>query len=108
MASCYHSGVSTKERLSASVDSDLIRAAELAVKRGLSASVSAWVNDALRLKLDQETRLLALSDFVANFEKEHGEISPDEIRTAERRARARAIPVRGLPEAKISSKRKKR
>jgi len=91
--------MSIKERLSASVDSELIRAAEAAVKRGLSVSVSAWVNDALRLKLEHERRLDALADFVTAYEKEHGEISSEEIRMATRRARARAIAVRGLPEA---------
>ena len=92
--------MSTKERLSASVDAELIRAAEQAVKRGLAASVSAWVNDALQLKLDQERRLESLAAFVSAYEQEHGEISPEEIRLATRRARAKAVATRGLPEAK--------
>jgi|SRR5688572_19681348 len=100
--------MSIKERLSASVDSDLIKAAEAAVKRGLSVSVSAWVNDALRLKLEHERRLDALADFVTAYEKEHGEISSEEIRMATRRARARAIAVRGLPEAPKPSSRGKK
>jgi len=95
--------MNTKERLSASVDSELIRAAEAAVKRGLATSVSAWVNDALHLKLAQERRLEALAAFVAAYEEEHGEISSDEIRLAARRARGKAIAVRGLPENKSSS-----
>src|SRR5438552_3893876 len=95
--------MSTKERLSASVDSALIRAAEQAVKRGLAASVSAWVNEALQLKLDQERRLASLAAFVSAYQQEHGEISPEEIRLATRRARARAVAARGLPEAKRST-----
>ena len=90
--------MSSKERLSASVDSELVRAAESAVKRGLAPSVSAWVNDALQLKLAQERRLESLAAFVSAYEAEHGEISPEEIRTATRRARAKAVAVRGLPE----------
>jgi hypothetical protein len=92
--------MSTKERLSASVDSELIRAAEHAVKRGLASSVSSWVNDALQLKLAQERRLESLADFVSGYEKEHGEISAEEIRLATRRARAKAVTVRGMPETK--------
>jgi hypothetical protein len=92
--------MSTKGRLSASVDSALIRAAEQAVKRGLAPTVSAWVNDALQLKLTQELRLESLSAFVSAYEKEHGEISAEEIRLATRRARAKAVAVRGLPETK--------
>jgi Arc/MetJ-type ribon-helix-helix transcriptional regulator len=91
--------MSSKERLSASVDSTLIRAAEAAVKRGVAPSVSAWVNDALRLKLAQEQRLEALASFISAYEKENGEITSDEIRLAARRARAKAVTVRALPEA---------
>ena len=83
--------MSTKQRLSASVDADLIEAAEAAVSRGRFDSVSAWVNDALRLKLEQDRRLDALGAFVVAYEAEHGEISAEEIRDAGRRARSRAI-----------------
>ena len=87
--------MSPKERLSASVDADLIKAAEDAVARGRFDSVSAWVNDALRLKLAHDRRLEALAAFVGAFEVEHGEITADEMRAAERRMRARAMTVRG-------------
>lgn len=77
------------------------------MKRGLSASISAWVNDALRLKLDHEKRLNALSDFITAFEKEHGEITAEEIRGAERRARSRAVVVRSVPETRRPAQKKK-
>ena len=95
----------SKQRLSASVDSDLIEAAEKAVARGHTESVSAWVNDALRLKLVQERRLEALAAFVAAYEQEHGEITPEEMQMAARRARQRAVVVRGRPFVKESSAR---
>src|SRR2546423_12231376 len=91
--------MNTKERLSASVDSVLIREAEKAVKRGFASSVSAWENEALELKLPQERKLESLAAFVSAYEKEHGEISPEEIRLATRRVRSKAVTVRGLPEA---------
>ena len=78
--------MNTKERLSAAVDAALIRAAEQAVKRGLAPSVSAWVNDALELKLAHQGRLERLSAFIEEYEKEYGEISDKEIRGAMRRA----------------------
>jgi Arc/MetJ-type ribon-helix-helix transcriptional regulator len=84
----------SKQRLSATVDSDLIEAAEKAVSRGRTESVSAWVNEALRLMLEQERRLEALEAFVATYEEEHGEITPEEMRMAERRARQRAVVIR--------------
>ena len=55
------------------------------------------LNDALRLKLEQDRRLEALGAFVHAYEAEHGEITPDEMRDAARRARGRAIPVRRMP-----------
>jgi Arc/MetJ-type ribon-helix-helix transcriptional regulator len=87
--------MSVKERLSASVDAELMAAAQQAVTEGRAESVSAWVNDALRLKADHDRRLRALDDFFAAYEAEHGEITEDEMRDAARRARERALVVRG-------------
>jgi Arc/MetJ-type ribon-helix-helix transcriptional regulator len=87
--------VKGKERLSASVDADLVAAAQNAVAQGRAESVSAWVNDALRLKADRDRRLAALDDFIAAYEAEHGEISDAEVADAARRARGRAVVVRG-------------
>ena len=89
--------MSNKQRLSASVDADLIAAAQQAVASGRAESVSAWVNDALRLKANHDRRLQALDDFLAAYETEHGQITEDEMRDAARRARERAVVVRGRP-----------
>jgi hypothetical protein len=94
-----------KQRLSASVAPDLIRAAEEAVARGHAPRVSAWVSDAMRLKAAHDRRLLALAQFVADFEAEHGGIGEEELRRAGRRARARALPVRSGPEGARPRKR---
>jgi len=90
--------MSAKERLSASVDAGLIAAAQEAVAQGEAESVSAWVNEALHLKAEQDRRLAALDEFVAAYEAEHGEISEQEMRDAARRARADALVVRGRPD----------
>ena len=90
--------MSTKQRLSASVDARLLAAAHQAVNEGRAESISAWVNDALRLKADHDRRLQALDEFLATYEAEHGKITEDEMRDASRRARERAIVVRGRPE----------
>jgi Arc/MetJ-type ribon-helix-helix transcriptional regulator len=83
--------------LSASVDADLVEAGQSAVAEGRAENLSAWVNDALRLKADHDRRMRALDDFIGAYEAEHGEISEDEMREASRRARARAVVVRGQP-----------
>lgn len=83
-----------KRRLSASVDSDLLQAAQAAVGEGRAESISAWVNDALRLKAEHEGRLEALDAFLADYEAKHGAITNAEIDDAVRRARGRATVVR--------------
>ena len=97
----------SKTRLSASVDADLLDAAEKAVAEGRSDSVSAWVNDALRRKQDHDARLKALAAFVASYEHASGVITDDEVRQAVRRARARAVTIRGVA-ANHRAKRRKR
>jgi Arc/MetJ-type ribon-helix-helix transcriptional regulator len=88
--------MTTKKRLSASVDAPLLDAAKEAVARGRAPNLSAWVSEALRLKHEHDRRLEALGEFVARFEAEHGELSSEELQAARRRARARAVTVRPL------------
>ncbi len=90
--------MSSKQRLSASVDADLMAVAQEAVTQGQAESVSAWVNDALRLKADHDRRLRAIDEFLAAYEAEHGPVTDEEMRDAARRARGRAVVVRGAPE----------
>jgi hypothetical protein len=99
VAACYYDGMN-KVRLSASVDADLVAAAEAAAAKGRSESVSAWVNDALRAKAEQDRRLEALASFVTEYETEHGEITGDEVRAATRRAQSRAAAVRAARPSK--------
>jgi hypothetical protein len=98
----------SKKRLSASVDAELLGAAEAAAKRGQAPTVSAWVNDALRLKVEHDRRLEALSAFIDAYEAEHGEITPHEIEQAVRAARHRALPVRALRAARATRPRRRR
>lgn len=84
-----------KVRVTASVDPDLVAAARGAVAAGRAGSVSDWVNEAMRQRAEHESRLAALGAFIAAYEAEHGEITEEEVRDARRRARARAIVVRG-------------
>ena len=77
----------TKSRLSVTVDADLIAAVQAAVAAGAAESTSAWVNDALRLKLDHDRRLRGIGDFIAAYEAEHGEITEEEMEAAVRSMR---------------------
>lgn len=86
-----------KQRLSASVDAELLLVAQTAVDEGRAASVSAWINDALRLKADHERRMRALDSFLAAYEAEHGVITEAEIDEAARRAGSGTTVVRCSP-----------
>lgn len=87
--------MATKDRLSVSVDADLIAAGRAAVDRGQSESLSAWVNDALERQAKHEERLRAADRFFAEYEREHGEITAEEMAAAKRRFRENALVVRG-------------
>ena len=89
--------MSGKQRLSVSVDADLVATAQEAVDQGRAESMSAWVNAALRLKADHDRRMAALDEFLAAYEAEHGQITEEEMRDAARAARGRAIVVRDTP-----------
>jgi hypothetical protein len=97
-----------KQRLSASVDANLMAAATAAARSGQVATVSAWVNDALRLKVEHDERLRALEAFVHAYEGEHGEITHDETESATRRASSRAVVVRSVtPRAAPGARRRR-
>jgi Arc/MetJ-type ribon-helix-helix transcriptional regulator len=89
-----------KGRLSASVDAELLRAAQSAVEEGRADSVSAWVNDALRLKAEHDHRMRALDSFLASYEAEHGVITEEDMAEAVRRTRSRATVVRSAASGK--------
>jgi Arc/MetJ-type ribon-helix-helix transcriptional regulator len=87
--------MSPKQRLSATVDADLVATGQELVATGRAESLSAWVNDALRRQVDRDRRLAAMDAFLAAFEDGNGEITDAEIASAGRDARARAVVVRG-------------
>lgn len=84
-----------KRRLSVSVDADLVEAGQETVSVGEAASLSGWVNDALRRQVEHERRLRGVNEFIRSFEAEHGEITEAEMDEVARDMRARAIVVRG-------------
>lgn len=85
-------------RLSATVEEALLDAGRAAVADGRAASLSAWVNEALRRQAEHDQRMRALDAFLDAYEAEHGEITEEEMAAAARRARARAVVVRTPPD----------
>lgn len=86
--------MSGKERLSVTVDPDLIAAAQDAVAAGRADNVSAWVNEALGRQAAHDRRMAALAAFIVDYEAEHGVITAEEMTNAARSAASRATVVR--------------
>jgi hypothetical protein len=84
-----------KERLTVTVDRDLIEAAEEAVREGRADSVSGWVNRALAERATKEARLEALKTAIAAYEKQFGKLTDQEMLEQERADRESAVVVRG-------------
>jgi hypothetical protein len=98
-----------KERLTVTVDPDLIEAGNDAVSEGRAESLSAWVNAALAERVAKERRLGALAEAVAAYETRFGVITAQELAEQARADREAAVVVRGkkLKAAKGSARRGK-
>jgi hypothetical protein len=84
-----------KQRLTVTVDAELVAAGNAAVDSGAADSLSGWVNEALTARAERDRKLAALSEAVAAYEAEYGEITEAEIVAQQRADRAAAIVVRG-------------
>lgn len=86
--------MSKKRRLNLLVDANLATAAKLAAKRCEAPTLSAWMNDAIRMKLEHDRTLRSLAEYIADHERELGPITDRDCAEAERETRRRAIRVR--------------
>lgn len=92
---CYHNRMRNKHRLTVTVDPDLVEAGLRAVAAGTADSLSAWVSMALVDRVAKERRLWAMSEAIALYEAEFGEITREEMAAQAREDRRRARVVRG-------------
>lgn len=83
-----------KQRLTVTVDPDLLEAGQRAVEAGQAESVSGWVSAALEDKVRRDEKLALLAAAIGDYEQEFGEITADEIRAQQRVDREEAIVVR--------------
>ena len=87
--------MSRKERLTVTIDAELVRAGNRAVKTGQAESLSGWINQALLEREAKEQRLRALADAVTAYEAEFGAISDAELAAQQRADEKSAVVVRG-------------
>ena len=86
-----------KERLTVTVDPDLVRAGNEEVAAGRAESLSAWVNLALAERAVKERRLRAMGEAIAVYEAEFGAITAEELAAQQRADRGSARVVRSAP-----------
>ena len=92
----YHQSMTArKQRLTVTVDPELIEAGQRAVESGQAESVSGWVSAALEDTVRRDRKLALLATALTDYEKEFGEISAEEIVTQRRADRQDATVVRG-------------
>ena len=88
------------------VDPELVEAGNRAVASGAADSLSAWVSMALTDRARRDLQLTHLSEAIADFETEFGEITAEEMAAQRRADREDAIVVRGRPRARGGAKAK--
>ncbi|MFI5308713.1 MAG: hypothetical protein ACHQ53_15255 [Polyangiales bacterium] len=84
-----------KERVTVTVDAELVTAGARAVKLGRAESLSGWINEALVEREAKERRLEAMREAVAAYEAEFGKISAAEMAAQRRADDSAAVLVRG-------------
>lgn len=84
-----------KQRLTVTVDPELIEAGNRAVAVGDADSLSGWVNAALADKARRDRKVEDLQAAVADYEAEFGEITTGDIAAQRRADREDAVVVRG-------------
>ncbi len=95
---------SKKQRLTVTVDPELIEAGQRAVEAGEADSVSGWVSAALEEKLRRDRKLALLQAAVADYEDEFGEITAEEIARQARVDREDAVVTRGRRRSSSTTK----
>lgn len=83
-----------KERVTVTVDRDLLQAANEAVASGRAPSLSTWVNTAMAERAAKDRYLRALAVAIADHEAEFGTISEAEMIAQQREDRRTAVVVR--------------
>jgi len=92
-----------KQRLTVTVDPELIEAGSRAVATGDADSLSSWVSTALAEKVRRDQRLTALQAAIVDYEAEFGEITAEEMVVRQRADREEAVVVRG-PRANVAGR----
>ena len=84
-----------KQRLTVTVDPELVEAGARAVALGEADSLSGWVSAAMADKAHRDRKLEQLRDAIASYEAAFGEITTEELQAQRRADRDDSVVVRG-------------
>jgi hypothetical protein len=96
-----------KQRLTVTVDPELVEAGARAVAKGEADSLSGWVSSALSEKVRRDRKLALLRAAIADYEAEFGEITDEDIAAQQRADRENAVVVRGRKRSNADSRTRK-
>jgi hypothetical protein len=82
-----------KERVTVTLDPEVIRAGNIAVEAGRAVSLSAWINAALSEQVFKEKKLKAMAEAVKAYESEFGAFTKEELEERRRLDRENSILV---------------
>ena len=91
-----------KERITVSVEVDLLNHAQSAVQAGVCRSLSEWIGQAMAEQMAKDERLAALDELLAEFEAEYGPITDEEIAEQRQRDRDASAALRQEGERRLA------
>lgn len=92
-----------KQRVTISIEIDLLEEAQAAVSNGQCRSLSQWIGEAVAEQLDKERRLALLAEMVAEYEAEHGVITEEDMEEQIRKDKEAAAANRAAGKARYAA-----
>ena len=91
-----------KQRVTISIELDLLEEAQAAVSNGQCRSLSQWIGEAVAEQLDKERRLALMAEMIAEYEAEHGVITEEDMEEQIRRDKEAAAAIRAKAKARMA------
>lgn len=91
-----------KQRVTITIELDLLEGAQDAVNQGRCRSLSQWIGEAIADQLDKERRLALLAELIAEYEEEHGVITEEEVEERIRKDKEEAAVHRAKAQARMA------
>ncbi len=92
-----------KERVTVTIEFDLLDEVRAFVKEGTCRSLSEWINEAIAERLAEDRRLAVLRQMIAEYEAEHGVITEEDMAAVAQRDRDEATAYRAVAEARLAA-----